>query len=127
MILDTSTAITGQSAKRARLSPALRISLLLHAAAAVLLATHPDAWPWGWPCWSESSRALFRGAVSARTAVGAEPGAPARSRGASPRISLTFDDGPDPEVTPGAGAARSLQAKRAFSASGKRPPPTPSW
>jgi len=101
MILDTSTAITGQSAKRARLSPALRISLLLHAAAAVLLATHPDAWPWGLAVLGANHLALFfavlcpRGQLLGPNLV--RLSAPAVRRR---EISLTFDDGPDPEVTP---------------------------
>jgi len=101
MILDTSTAITGQSAKRARLSPALRISLLLHAAAAVLLATHPDAWPWGLAVLGANHLALFfavlcpRGQLLGPNLVRL-PAPAVRRR----EISLTFDDGPDPEVTP---------------------------
>jgi len=101
MILDTSTAITGQSAKRWRLSPALRISLLLHAAVAVLLATHPDAWLWGLAVLGANHLGLFVAVLSPRGQL-LGPNlvrlpAPAVSRR---EISLTFDDGPDPEVTP---------------------------
>ena len=101
MILDTSTAITGQSAKRARLSPALRISLVLHAAAAVLLATHPDAWPWGLAVLGANHLALFfavlcpRGQLLGPNLVRL-PAPAVRRR----EIALTFDDGPDPEMTP---------------------------
>jgi peptidoglycan/xylan/chitin deacetylase (PgdA/CDA1 family) len=101
MILDTSTAITGQSAKRWRPSPAIRISLLLHAAAAVMLATHPDAWPWALGLLGANHLALFlavlwpRGQLLGPNLVRL-PAPAVRRR----EIALTFDDGPDPEVTP---------------------------
>jgi peptidoglycan/xylan/chitin deacetylase (PgdA/CDA1 family) len=101
MILDTSTAITSQSAKRARLSPALRVSLLLHAAAAVLLATHPEAWLWALAVLGANHLALILAVLSPRgQLLGPNlvrlPPAAVRRR----EIALTFDDGPDPEVTP---------------------------
>jgi peptidoglycan/xylan/chitin deacetylase (PgdA/CDA1 family) len=101
MILDSSTAITGQSAKRWRLSPALRVSLLLHAAAAVLLATHPDAWLWGLAVLGANHLALFLAVLCPRgQLLGPNlvrlPAPAVRRR----EIALTFDDGPDPEVTP---------------------------
>jgi len=101
MILDTSTAITSQSAKRARLSPALRVSLLLHAAAAVLLATHPEAWLWALAVLGANHLALVLAVLSPRgqllgpNLVRLPPPAVRRRE-----IALTFDDGPDPEVTP---------------------------
>jgi peptidoglycan/xylan/chitin deacetylase (PgdA/CDA1 family) len=101
MILDTSTAITSQSAKRARLSPALRVSLLLHAAAAVLLATHPEAWLWALAVLGANHLALILAVLSPRgqllgpNLVRLPPPAVRRRE-----IALTFDDGPDPEVTP---------------------------
>jgi peptidoglycan/xylan/chitin deacetylase (PgdA/CDA1 family) len=101
MILDTITAITSQSAKRARLSPALRVSLLLHAAAAVLLATHPEAWLWVLAVLGANHLALILAVLSPRgQLLGPNlvrlPPAAVRRR----EIALTFDDGPDPEVTP---------------------------
>jgi len=101
MILDTSTAITSESAKRARLPPALRVSLLLHAAAAVVLATHPDAWPWALGVLGANHLALFLAVLRPRgQLLGPNlvrlPAAAVRRR----EIALTFDDGPDPEVTP---------------------------
>ena len=101
MILHTSTAITGQSAKRARLSPALRVSLLLHAAAAVWLAAHPPAWPWALGVLGANHLALFlavlwpRGKLLGPNLVRLPTPAVSRRE-----IALTFDDGPDPEVTP---------------------------
>lgn len=101
MILDTSTAITGQSAKRWRPSPGIRVSLVLHAAAAVLLATHPDAWLWALAVVGANHLALFfavlcpRGQLLGPNLVRLSPAAVRRRE-----ISLTFDDGPDPEVTP---------------------------
>jgi peptidoglycan/xylan/chitin deacetylase (PgdA/CDA1 family) len=101
MILDTSTAITGQSARRWRLSPALRVSLVLHAAAAVMLATHPDAWLWALGVLGANHLALFaavlwrRGQLLGPNLVRLPTPAVRRRE-----IALTFDDGPDPEVTP---------------------------
>jgi peptidoglycan/xylan/chitin deacetylase (PgdA/CDA1 family) len=101
MILNTSTAITRQSAKRARLSPALRVTLLLHTAAAVMLATHPDAWLWALGVLGANHLALFlavlwpRGQLLGPNQVRLPTPAVRRRE-----IALTFDDGPDPEVTP---------------------------
>jgi len=100
MILDTSTAITSQS-KRWRLSLALRASLLVHAAAAVMLASHPDAWPWALGVLGANHLVLFvavlwpRGQLLGPNLVCLPPPAVRRRE-----IALTFDDGPDPEVTP---------------------------
>ena len=101
MILDTSTAISSQSGRRWRPSPAIRVSLLLHAAAAVMLAAHPQAWPWPLGMLVANHLVLLCAALSPRgRLLGPNlvrlPAAAARRR----EISLTFDDGPDPEVTP---------------------------
>ena len=101
MILDTSTAIASQGAKRWRLSPALRVSLLLHAAAVVWLVAQPPAWPWALGVLGANHLALFlavlwpRGRLLGPNLVRL-PASAVRRR----EIALTFDDGPDPEVTP---------------------------
>jgi peptidoglycan-N-acetylglucosamine deacetylase len=84
-----------------RPTPVVRLSMLLHAAAAVSVAAAPASWPWAlgavlgnhlfltlavfWP------RASLLGANLARLP------AQAAARG---EVCITFDDGPDPEVTP---------------------------
>jgi peptidoglycan/xylan/chitin deacetylase (PgdA/CDA1 family) len=75
--------------------------VLLHAAAAVLLAAHSDAWPWALGMLGANHLVLLCAALSPRgRLLGPNlvrlPAAAARRR----EISLTFDDGPDPEVTP---------------------------
>jgi peptidoglycan/xylan/chitin deacetylase (PgdA/CDA1 family) len=101
MILNTSTAITGHSSKRARLSPALRVSLLLHAAAVACLAAQPPAWPWVLGALGANHLALFlavlwpRGQLLGPNLVRLPAVAVRRGE-----IALTFDDGPDPQVTP---------------------------
>lgn len=81
-------------------TPALRASALLHTAALPALAARPSAWPW------------VAGALLADHVVLTGAGLLPRSRllgpnlrrlpprPDAPRVALTFDDGPDPEVTP---------------------------
>jgi peptidoglycan/xylan/chitin deacetylase (PgdA/CDA1 family) len=82
-------------------APIVRASCWLHAAAALGLAAHPPAWPWA------------IGAVAASHAAMGVAGLLPRNRLLGPNLSrlpdgarrrgevaLTFDDGPDPEVTP---------------------------
>jgi peptidoglycan/xylan/chitin deacetylase (PgdA/CDA1 family) len=101
MILDTSTAITSQSAKRWRPSLAIRVSLLVHAAAAFMLVTHPDAWLWALGVLGANHLALLAAVMWPQgQLLGPNlmrlPAPAVRRR----EIALTFDDGPDPEVTP---------------------------
>ncbi len=101
MIVDTSTAIPGQNAKRWRPSPGIRVSLVLHAAAAVTLATHPDAWLWALGVLGANHLVLFAAVLWPRAQLLGPnlvrlPAPAVRRR----EIALTFDDGPDPEVTP---------------------------
>ncbi|HEY6241634.1 MAG TPA: polysaccharide deacetylase family protein [Burkholderiales bacterium] len=77
------------------------MSVLLHAAAAIAFAAYPQAWPWALGALGANYLALFfaalwpRGSLLGPNLVGL-PGAAAR-RG---EIALTFDDGPDPDITP---------------------------
>jgi peptidoglycan/xylan/chitin deacetylase (PgdA/CDA1 family) len=85
---------------RARLSPFLRGSLALHAAAVPAAVLAPSAWPW-----------IVATLVADHTAL-VSAGLLPRSRWLGPNLSrdaaaaaagavaLTFDDGPDPAVTP---------------------------
>jgi len=101
MILNTTTAINGENGRRWRPAPAIFVSAFLHAAAVVWLVAHPQAWPWALGVLGANHLALFfavlcpRGQVLGPNLVRLPPAAVRRRE-----ISLTFDDGPDPEVTP---------------------------
>jgi peptidoglycan/xylan/chitin deacetylase (PgdA/CDA1 family) len=84
-----------------RPAPALRASAVLHAAGAVALVAAPSTWPW------------VLGGLAANHLGLAAAGCLPRSRLLGPNlvrlpetaprraeVALTFDDGPDPEVTP---------------------------
>jgi peptidoglycan/xylan/chitin deacetylase (PgdA/CDA1 family) len=101
MIPNTTTAIDSENGRRWRPAPALQVSVLLHAAAAVWLAAHPPAWPWVLGVLLANHLVLLLAVLSPRgRLLGPNlvrlPASAARRR----EISLTFDDGPDPEVTP---------------------------
>jgi peptidoglycan/xylan/chitin deacetylase (PgdA/CDA1 family) len=75
--------------------------VFLHAAAAVWVAAYPPAWPWALGVIGANQLVLFCAALSPRgRLLGPNlvrlPASAARRR----EISLTFDDGPDPDVTP---------------------------
>jgi len=101
MIPNTTTAISSENGRRWRPAPALHVSVFLHAAAAVWLAAHLPAWPWVLGVLVANHLALFlavlwpRGSLLGPNLVRL-PASAARRR----EISLTFDDGPDPELTP---------------------------
>ena len=99
--LNTTTAIGRETSRRWRPTPAIGISVLVHAAAAAMFAAYPQAWPWALGALGANHLVLLfatlrpRGSLLGPNLVRL-PSAAAR-RG---EISLTFDDGPDPEVTP---------------------------
>ena len=101
MIPNTTTAISSENGRRWRPAPALHVSVFLHAAAAVWLAAHPPAWPWVLGVLVANHLALFlavlwpRGSLLGPNLVRL-PASAVRRR----EISLTFDDGPDPQLTP---------------------------
>ena len=82
-------------------SPAVRFSMLLHAAAVVTVAVQPALWPWALGAVAGNhlllAAAMFwpRGRVLGANLVRLPAAAAARKE-----VSVTFDDGPDPEVTP---------------------------
>lgn len=78
---------------------AIRLSLGVHAAAAMLAATLPPAWPW-----ALGGVALNHAALAAAGMVPCSAVLGPNLRRLPPtgraEVALTFDDGPDPEVTP---------------------------
>ncbi len=82
-------------------APAIRLSLLLHVFAAVALTVQPALWPWLLSALAANhlllSGAVFapRGRLLGPNLVRLPPSAVRRKE-----IVLTFDDGPDPQVTP---------------------------
>lgn len=84
-----------------RPTPAIRLSILLHVAAATTLVMEPALWPWALGAVGGNhlllTTAVFwpRGNVLGANMVRLPASAAARGE-----ISITFDDGPDPDVTP---------------------------
>jgi peptidoglycan/xylan/chitin deacetylase (PgdA/CDA1 family) len=82
-------------------TPAVWLSMLLHAAAVVTVAVQPALWPWVLGAVAGNHLLLIaavfwpRGRVLGPNLVRLPAAAAARNE-----VSLTFDDGPDPEVTP---------------------------
>jgi peptidoglycan/xylan/chitin deacetylase (PgdA/CDA1 family) len=79
----------------------VRASAAVHVAAAGAAALGPEFWPWAAGAFAANQAAILAGVLMPRSAwLGANrtrlPAA-AAARGA---LALTFDDGPDPEVTP---------------------------
>lgn len=98
------TQSSGYSAPLARPwrpAPAVGLSLLLHAAAVVTLIAKPGLWPWIVGGLAANHLLLIaavlwpRGRILGPNLVRLPAAAAARNE-----VSLTFDDGPDPEVTP---------------------------
>lgn len=89
------------SARRWPWPVALRVSLLLHGAAAGCLLLDPASWPWALALVGGNHLALLFLSLAPR-APGLGPNHTQLSRAAraARKIALTFDDGPDPDVTP---------------------------
>jgi peptidoglycan/xylan/chitin deacetylase (PgdA/CDA1 family) len=84
-----------------RPAPAVRASAALHAAGAAALVVVPAAWPWVLGGLAANHAALVvAGFLPRSRAIGPNvarlPAAAVRRK----EVALTFDDGPDPEVTP---------------------------
>jgi len=100
-MLSTYTATSGESFRRWRPAPAIRVSILLHVAGLAFLAAEPAAWPWVAVLLIGNHLALSMAVLFPRGRVLGPnlvrlPASAARRR----EICLTFDDGPTPEATP---------------------------
>jgi peptidoglycan/xylan/chitin deacetylase (PgdA/CDA1 family) len=86
---------------RWRPAPAIELTLMLHAASAVVLVLRPALWPWLLGAVAANHLLLSAAVLWPRgQALGpnlARLPAPAAGRN---EVCLTFDDGPDPDVTP---------------------------
>lgn len=82
-------------------APAVRASCWLHAAAVFGLAAHPPAWPWALGGVAANHAALAVAGLLPRNRL-LGPNLARLPEGARRRgeVALTFDDGPDPDVTP---------------------------
>lgn len=101
MSADSIHAGGAPAARRWRPAAALKASAALHAGGAVALAAAPEAWGAVLAAVAANHLALFGASLAPRSRLlGANltrlPAAAAR-RG---EIAITFDDGPDPEITP---------------------------
>jgi peptidoglycan/xylan/chitin deacetylase (PgdA/CDA1 family) len=101
MSLNTTTTIGSEGSRRWRPAPAIWVSLLLHAAAVVLLTAGLQAWPWVLGVLVANHLVLLCAALSPRGRLLGPNLIRLPASAASRReICLTFDDGPEPEVTP---------------------------
>jgi peptidoglycan/xylan/chitin deacetylase (PgdA/CDA1 family) len=95
------SAIGSRAGRRWRPAPVVLFSILLHVAAAIALAAHPQEWPWVAGTLVANHLVLVaavfwpRGAILGANLVRLPDEAAGRHE-----VCLTFDDGPDPELTP---------------------------
>jgi peptidoglycan/xylan/chitin deacetylase (PgdA/CDA1 family) len=86
--------------RRARRAPFVRGSLALHAAAIPAIAVAPRHWPWIAGTLVADHFALLAGGLLPRSTLLGPNLVRDSAAAAAGRIALTFDDGPDPAVTP---------------------------
>ena len=82
------------------LSPFLRASVALHVAAIPALAAAPARWPWIAGALIANHYVTIAGGLLPRSTLLGPNLVRSKAAGAAGAVVLTFDDGPDPEVTP---------------------------
>lgn len=91
----------GQSGYPWRPTPVTRLSILLHVAAGVTVAMQPALWPWALGAVGGNHLLLTAAMFWPRgRALGANMDRLPASAMARGEVCITFDDGPDPEITP---------------------------
>ena len=99
--MNTTTTISGESSRRWRPTPVIWVSLLLHAASAVLLTADLQTWPWVLGLLAANHLVLVCAVLSPRDRLlGPNLSRLPASAAGRGEICLTFDDGPEPDVTP---------------------------
>jgi peptidoglycan/xylan/chitin deacetylase (PgdA/CDA1 family) len=101
MSSNTATTISGEGSRRWKPMPVMRASVIVHAAAIVLLAADPQGWPWALGVLAANHFVLFCAALSPNDRLlGPNLSSLPASAAARGEICLTFDDGPNLDVTP---------------------------
>jgi peptidoglycan/xylan/chitin deacetylase (PgdA/CDA1 family) len=84
-----------------RPAPAIVLTGVIHAAGLVMLLVHPAAWPWVLGALAANHLALVAAVFFPRTPwLGANLARLPAAAAARNEVCLSFDDGPDPAVTP---------------------------
>jgi peptidoglycan/xylan/chitin deacetylase (PgdA/CDA1 family) len=101
MTLNTATTISRETARRWSPAPVVRLSVFVHVAGALALTMHPGAWAWVVGALVADHLILLgatlwpRGSLLGPNLVRLPASAAGRRE-----VCLSFDDGPDPDVTP---------------------------
>jgi len=97
----TALARNGPAARAWRPAPAIMVSFLLHGAALAALVASPRLWPWILAAVAANHLVLCVAVFRPRgRLLGPNVARLPASAAERNEVSLTFDDGPDPEVTP---------------------------
>jgi peptidoglycan-N-acetylglucosamine deacetylase len=84
-----------------RPAPAVALSIVLHAVGALMLAAHPPLWSWVLGALAANQLVLIGAVLWPRgRLLGPNLNRLPAKAAARNEVSLTFDDGPDPEITP---------------------------
>jgi hypothetical protein len=122
MSSNTATTISSEGGRRWKPMPVMRASVIVHAAAIVLLAADPQGWPWALGVLAANHFVLFCAALSPNDRLlGPNLSSLPASAAARGEICLTFDDGPNPDVTPSVlDLLDRFQAKASFFCIGEK-------
>src|SRR5262245_35840135 len=94
-------AMPSADARRWTPYPALQVTAVLHAAGAAALVAQPSLWPGVVAGLAANHAVLFAGCLMPRSALlGPNLTRLPEAAAARGEVALSFDDGPDPEITP---------------------------